>query len=617
MAQSRQVAYEQARLFAAMNEVIHCEPFAGESEVRRGQVPDEYCADEVRAALSWTRRAAGNETGLAFTLLRTLPLVHAALLAGHIDRSKACVFARHLGDLTPEQIEVMCREVLPRAGRWTTGQIAARLLQLIISVDPEYYERRYRKAVRDRQVCGYLDPDGTAAITAGGLAPEEATAALERVDALSRAVRQAGHPGTLEQVRADVFLGLLDGSLHGLARDEIITALLMKQAGAAPNGAGAATRAPGDDDSEDDNPTDDDPDDNTPDDGDPDDNTPDDGDPDDGDPDDGDPDDGDPDDGDPDDGDPDDGDPDDGDPDDHAPRGGGPGGGGVEDQRVGIEVRVALSTLLGRDEQPGEIPAWGFVPASSVRATVARQRRAEWRWAVVDADGYLISEGITRRRPSHLTRTGPRGGIVELHIPETLLTELVTHPTAGGRWAELVADVAEQHRRRNERARDLDSHPDDRFPRSALRRHTQVRDRTCVHPGCRAAARRCDQDHTLDHSRGGTTTADDLAPTCRHDHMLKTAGGWQLSQPEAGTFIWTSPLGRTYSTHPDPVLPPPIDTVARQPEEWFDDPPDDIDHPLVPHRRGRHPPPRPEHAPHADGDPTLRQPPAVDDEPPF
>lgn len=558
-AQSRQVAYEQARLLAAMDEVVHCEPFAGESVVCRVEVPDEYCADEVRAALSWTRRAAEGEIDLAYTLLHHLPLVHAALLAGRIDRPKACVFARHLHDLTAEQVEMICRKVLPRVTRQTTGQIAAQLLRLIISIDPDYYERRYRKAVRDRQVCGYLDPDGTATITASGLAPQEATAALERVDALTRAARATGHPATLEQLRADVFLGLLDGSLHGLTRDEIIAALRARHVTTTPDSDEPPTGTQGDGDSGDS----------------PDDDRPD-------------------------------------SPDDPGPRGGGRSEGGSDDQRVGIEIRVALSTLLGRDEQPGEIPGWGFVPASAARATVARQRRAQWRWAVVDADGHLVSEGINRRRPADPTGTGPPGGIVEVHIPEALLTELSAHPAVAGRWAGLVADVVEQHRRRDEHARDLDSHPDDRFPRAALRRHTEVRDRTCVHPGCRAAARRCDQDHTVDHSQGGTTTAGDLAPTCRHDHMLKTAGGWRLHQPGPGTFVWTSPLGRRYTVGPEPVLPPPIDPVPRPPQPWFDDPPDDTDHPLLLYPRGRHPPPPPEDDPHTDGEP-----PVVDDEPPF
>ena len=91
---------------------------------------------------------------------------------------------------------------------------------------------------------------------------------------------------------------------------------------------------------------------------------------------------------------------------------------------------MALSTLLGRDEQPGEIPGLGPVPASHARAVVAQQRRAEWRYAVTDTEGRLLFDGITRRRPTGLVATGPRGGIVELHVPEALLAEFT------GRTAE-------------------------------------------------------------------------------------------------------------------------------------------------------------------------------------
>ena len=86
-----------------------------------------------------------------------------------------------------------------------------------------------------------------------------------------------------------------------------------------------------------------------------------------------------------------------------------------DDQRVGVEVRVALSTLLGHDDHPGEIPGLGPIPATHARAVVADQRRAEWRWAITDAGGRLLFDGITRRRPTGLAATGPRGGIVELH----------------------------------------------------------------------------------------------------------------------------------------------------------------------------------------------------------
>ena len=60
----------------------------------------------------------------------------------------------------------------------------------------------------------------------------------------------------------------------------------------------------------------------------------------------------------------------------------------------GIEIRVGLATLLGRDDRPGEIPGLGQVTAEVARTAVAAQRRgAEWRFAIVDDEGYLLLAG--------------------------------------------------------------------------------------------------------------------------------------------------------------------------------------------------------------------------------
>ena len=292
----------------------------------------------MRAALAWTGRHADAETDLAYALVVGLPAVWQALLSGELDRGKAMVFADHLVDLTPEQISAICTVVLPVAVRLTPWQIAERIKRLIRDLDPGYFARRYRKAVRDRKVIGYLDEHGAAVITASGLPAADSAAALERVDALARAARRAGHPGTLDQLRADVFLGLLDGSLH---------------------------------------------------------------------------------------------------------------------------------SRPGKRSSP---PSWPRPPA-----------------------------------------------------------------------------------------------------------------------------RRADQDLTRDHALGGPTTSHDLGPACRHDHMLKTDGHWNLDQPEPGTFVWTSPLGRTYPVTPETILPPAPEALVREPDPDHDRPADPTERLLAlrPRRRAPPLPPRP------------------------
>lgn len=550
-ARARQPAHDQAQMFDVMSEVICRSPFAGPLEIVREDCPGQYGADEVRAALCWTRRFADAETDLAYTLVHDLPQVQQALLAGLIDRGKAWVFAHHLADLTPEQTAAICAALLPIAPRLTTGQIAERIKRMILELDPAYYERRYRKAVRERMVVGYLSPDGTAVLSASGLPADEAAAAWERLDALARAARRDGHPGTLHQIRADLVLGLLDGSLNGLNRDEILQALLERFAGRVEPEAEERTGTLV---------------------------------------------------------------PVGGHRRDSGSRPSSPSSGGTDDQRVGTEIRVPLSTLLELDDRAGELPGWGPIPAPAARRLVARQRRAQWRWVVVDDMGHLWAEGITRCRPTHLARKGPRGGIVELQVPASLLATLAADAEKYGPWAGVIADIAgrfearlatqsEHPQAEHPRAErgpdgrgllraDLDAHPDDRFPRAALRRHVQVRDRTCVHPGCRCSAVKADLDHTLDHVYGGATTQDDLSPLCRHHHMLKTEGGWRLEQPEPGRFVWCSPLGRVYPVRPEPILPPPPDQVTRDLDPGFDEPARDGDYTPDLTVRERAPPPR-------------------------
>jgi hypothetical protein len=145
----------------------------------------------------------------------------------------------------------------------------------------------------------------------------------------------------------------------------------------------------------------------------------------------------------------------------------------------------------------------------------------------------------------------------------TQLTQLTQHagtePGPADRaatWADVVADLAAQFARRDQLLAALDNRPGDRFPGAALARHIQVRDRTCSHPGCRRPAQRSDLDHTRDHARGGATVQANLGPGCRKHHLYKHELGWQLAQPQPGTFVWTSPLGQVYRTRGEPITPP-------------------------------------------------------------
>jgi HNH endonuclease len=224
-----------------------------------------------------------------------------------------------------------------------------------------------------------------------------------------------------------------------------------------------------------------------------------------------------------------------------------------------LEIRVGLTTLLGLDERPAELPGWGPVTPEVARDLVARQHGGEWRFAIIDEEGYLVLAGLTRRRPAG-SRGDPRcretrGGIVELQVPARTLAQLAADSGGCGGWAGVVADLAAPYAAREHSHRQLHGRPGDRFIRAGLRRHIQIRDRSCVGVGCRRPAAGSEADHTVDHALGGPTVPGNSGPLCRKDHRKKHHGGWHLDQPAPGRFRWTSPLGQVYSTRGEPIWP--------------------------------------------------------------
>ena len=112
-----------------------------------------------------------------------------------------------------------------------------------------------------------------------------------------------------------------------------------------------------------------------------------------------------------------------------------------------------------------------------------------------------------------------------------------------------------------------------------IREQIQLRDRTCVFPGCARPARRCDVDHIIayDHDaevegrpQPGPTTTSNLACLCRFHHRLKTHSAWRYTMVEPGVFEWTSPHGHRYrrdhtgTTALDPPAPPGIPRPRRR-----------------------------------------------------
>ncbi|MQA14581.1 MAG: hypothetical protein GEV09_10535 [Pseudonocardiaceae bacterium] len=429
------------------------------------------------------------------------------------------------------------------------------------AIDPDYTRRAYQRAVRDRGVHGYLDHTGAAVLTGSGLAAADAAAAARRLEELADAARAAGYPATVNQTRADLYLRLLDGTLDGQYREQIL-ATMLRLGPLSP--ADAEPAEPNHDHVPPERESPEQP---------------------------------------------------------ERPRPEPPGSGGRPEQgeavppgtpvherqvRYGIEVRLRLSTLLGLDEHPAELPGWGPIPAAAGRDLVAAQHGAEWRIAIVDTDGYLLHGDLTRRRP----HPGPGGrdcdgGIVEIALPVSMLAHLPALADDHPECARLLHGIADMWKHREQSRAALDSHPNRRFARAALRRHIQMRDRYCVGVGCRRRAAASDIDHTRDHACGGPTVSSNSGPGCARHHTMKHRGGWRLAQPEPGHFVWTSPLGQTYHTRGEPIIPDLPEPLPRHIDPEPDGLPVMCEGPILL-------PPEPEPPPPARPPPTE-----LPDEPPF
>jgi hypothetical protein len=207
----RLVSHFTALAYEAMEAVVE------EFEEADGELATavEAGAAEIRAALRLTRRAADGELAFALELRRRLPQLWDLLARGVIDPRRARVVAYGTAHLPDATARTVAAEVAGVAGRLTTGQLAARVRRLCLAVDPDEGRRRYEQAVAERRVVSEPTPAGSVNLLGLDLPAGRTAAVMRRVAVLARHLKVEGESRTMDQLRADVFLDLLDGSAEG------------------------------------------------------------------------------------------------------------------------------------------------------------------------------------------------------------------------------------------------------------------------------------------------------------------------------------------------------------------------------------------------------------------
>jgi Domain of unknown function (DUF222) len=171
----------------------------------------EFIGDEAAAALTMSGRTADAYLELALDLATRLPATARALRAGIIDFPRARLIADLTRVLSDEHARQVEDAILPAAGQQTTGQLRAAVGRAVLAVDAEAAIRRREQAQRDPRVRRWQEDAGTAALAGYGLPPADVLQADQRITDSALRLRDAGLPGSLEELRARAYLDILLG----------------------------------------------------------------------------------------------------------------------------------------------------------------------------------------------------------------------------------------------------------------------------------------------------------------------------------------------------------------------------------------------------------------------
>lgn len=517
-----------AARFAAALEVGLCAPGSGE-RVERMAAPDRYSVDELRAMYALSIGAAHKLLDLAWAVCRRLPELYEAMADGELDETRAWAMAHWTEQLSDEHAHLVCAEVMPHCllsaeEPWVTGKVIAEIKKLAIALDPEWAERMYADAIRRRRVAGWRNPDGSADLAGQQLEVDRVAAACGRLRELGKRAKRDGDPRPIDAIRADLFLGMLDGTYEGLSAEEILDDYAKTRP--EPDTSQADTRRS--DTSR----------------------------------------------------------PDAARPrrDDLVEA---LGESGRQSPGIGVQLRVKLSTLLGWDAHPGELAGWGPLDPAHTRRLAHMLSHGTWRIAIVDAEGQLIWTSLCTKRPEGWRpRKAWAKGILDLLVPLELLGDVLAAPfdplvpDIPPEWhpvlAELVRIITQGTENAERHFDELEGERDDaefagslaavlarqdeaagaarRFPREDLRRRLELKVSTCIGYTCTRPSEQAEMDHTRDHAQGGPTLEDNLGPACGHDHDLKTKGGWYLERLDEHRYCWITRLGQRYTVDLQPVI---------------------------------------------------------------
>jgi Domain of unknown function (DUF222) len=169
----------------------------------------DFAADEVASAFNVTWLSAAGEIDYARSVKRRLPVTFAALGAGKLHPVHVKIIEEVTGILSDEDAAIADSELAEAAQSKTYTELRRAATRLVLKLDPEAVRKRKEKARGQARVRSFREESGNAGITGREMPSAEVLASMQHVEDRARALREAGVPGTWEELKVRATLDLL------------------------------------------------------------------------------------------------------------------------------------------------------------------------------------------------------------------------------------------------------------------------------------------------------------------------------------------------------------------------------------------------------------------------
>src|SRR6516165_2206010 len=170
-----------------------------------------FAPDELAPDLVITGTAAEEAMARARDAARRLPANFALLRDGKISEFQIKIITDATVCLSDADAAEADRLLAAAAAGLTPGQLRAMAARVVMMIDPAAAVRRRERAARDARIERFQEHSGNAALCGRELPPQAVLAASAHIDGCARALRAAGLPGTLQQLRVMAYLDLTQG----------------------------------------------------------------------------------------------------------------------------------------------------------------------------------------------------------------------------------------------------------------------------------------------------------------------------------------------------------------------------------------------------------------------